>query len=487
MNYFITSVKQRLLFIFFLTATGVCQAQWRGKPVDFSHGRLQVSANRHFLQHEDGRPFFWMGDTAWRLLHRLTREEAAEYLTDRAKKGYTVIQIVALNEENGKICPSRYGFVPVTSDPASPVIREGPDNDFWDYADEIIDKANEAGLYTGFLPTWGTLWHSKKPLFNPDNAYRYGLFLGKRYRDKHLVWILGGDDNIDTPQQLNIIRAMAKGLRDGDEGRHLITFHPRGASGSAQFLHNEQWLDFNMRQNGHSPYYTGNYSRTLDDYRRTPPKPVIDGEPLYEAHPIEFNAPKLGHSIAADIRRALYWDLFCGACGHTYGHHSVWQFYMPDSNTPPHNNPLMSWRDALDSPGARQMLYGRLLMESRPFLTRLPDPSIIAPASPATSVPGEGLYRFAATRDEQGTYAMVYAPVGRPFTVNCSIIKGDRIKAWWFNPRTGEAKRIGVFANDRKPREFVPPDLGEALDWILILDNADCHYPAPGIAKKRNQ
>ena len=44
---------------------------------------------------------------------------------------------------------------------------------------------------------------------------------------------------------------MARGLRRGDAGEHLITFHPTGGSGSAEWFHEEDWLDFNMRQNGH--------------------------------------------------------------------------------------------------------------------------------------------------------------------------------------------------------------------------------------------
>ena len=80
-----------------------------------------------------------------------------------------------------------------------------------------------------------------------------------------------------------------------------------------------------MRQNGHGAEFTGRYRQTRADYDRKPAKPVLDGEPIYEDHPISFNAKKLGHPIAADVRRPLYWDLFSGACGHTYGHHSVWQ------------------------------------------------------------------------------------------------------------------------------------------------------------------
>jgi hypothetical protein len=91
----------------------------------------------------------------------------------------------------------------------------------------------------------------------------------------------------------------------------------------------------------------------------------------------------------------------------------MWQ---PGRN--PINGPLMPWFEAIDQPGAGQMQYGRRLIESRPFLTRIPDDSIIVTDSRVpTSVPGAGRYRFVATRDEAGTYAMVYAPIGRTFSV----------------------------------------------------------------------
>ena len=60
--------------------------------------RLKVSDNRRFLVTEKGEPFFWLGDTAWELFHRLTREEATRYLENRAKLGFNVVQAVALAE-----------------------------------------------------------------------------------------------------------------------------------------------------------------------------------------------------------------------------------------------------------------------------------------------------------------------------------------------------------------------------------------------------
>src|ERR671921_824804 len=85
------------------------------------------------------------------------------------------------------------------------------------------------------------------------------------------------------PDEWNVIRwAPPSPLRRGDGGAHLITFHSSGGGqGSATWFHNDDWLDFNMLQNGHGGDSRGHvFTRQL--YDLVPTKPVIDGEPLYE-------------------------------------------------------------------------------------------------------------------------------------------------------------------------------------------------------------
>lgn len=451
--------------------------------------RLRVSENRRFIVKEDGSPFFYLGDTAWELFHRLNREEAERYLKDRAGKGFTVIQAVALAELDGLNDPNPYGHRPLTeNDPTRPDVKEGANNDYWDHVDYIVKTADSLGLYIGFLPTWGDKWNIRRgagpEVFNPQNAEVYGEWLGRRYKNSaNIIWILGGDRPVENDKHKEIIRAMARGLRKGAGGVHLMTLHPPGGQGSSAWFHDDGWLDFNMRQNGHVTEFNPRYEATRADYDRAPIKPVLDGEPIYEDHPISFRAKELGHSVAADVRRPLYWNLFSGAFGHTYGHHSVWQMWQPGRK--PINNPLMPWYEAIKQPGASQMQHGRRLIESRPFLTRIPDDSIIVPADPPTSVPGAGLKRFVGTRDAEGSYAMVYAPAGRAFKVRMDSIKGRQVKAWWYNPRDGQASLIGEFPNTGE-REFVPPDKGENLDWVLVLDDAARKFAEPGKTASRS-
>ena len=141
-----------------------------------------------------------------------------------AQQRFTVIQVVAIAEFDGHTIPNAYGHLPLVDlDPARPATKDGPNNDYWDHVDDVIDRANARGLYIGLLPTWGRYWHDQvkdgKPLFDRENAAIYGEWLGRRYKEKGLIWILGGDRAIENDTQKEVVRAMAMGLRNGDGGR----------------------------------------------------------------------------------------------------------------------------------------------------------------------------------------------------------------------------------------------------------------------------
>jgi hypothetical protein len=437
--------------------------------------RLKISENSRFLTSADGVPFFWLGDTAWELFHRLDRDEALMYLRDRAAKGFNVIQAVALAELDGLRPPNAYGELPLVDlDPAR------PNEAYFVHVDWVIAEANALGMQVALLPTWGDKWNQRwgvgPEVFTPDNAGGFGEWLGRRYRDAGVVWVVGGDRGPDHDAHVAVIREMARGLRRGDGGAHLITMHPWGGHGSAQWFHGVDWLDFNVRQNGHEAAWT-RYSQIKDDYDRVPARPVFDMEPLYEDHPINATADENGYSAAADVRRTFYWSVFYGGCGYSYGHHSIWQFWAEGRE--PINKPAMFWREALDAVGAGQMIHGKRLMESRPISGRIPDDDLIVAAPSSSFVPGAGLYRFVATRDAGGHYAMIYAPVGRKFAVRMDKLAGPTVKAWWFDPRTGAATVAGEFLNEGE-REFLSPTPGEVVDWVLVLDQSSQGFGAPG-------
>ena len=431
---------------------------------------LKIAPGGRHLQYADGRPFLYLGDTAWELFHRLNREEADLYLRNRAAKGFTVIQAVVLAERDGLTVPNPYGHLPLTDrDPARPVEA------YFEHVDFIVNRAAELTLFTGWLPTRGFYWTAgnRNAIFTPENARAFGRFLGARYKSKPVIWILGGDQNIRTPGERAIIDAMAGGLAEGDGGVHLKTFHPRGPGMSSLQLRDAPWLDFHMSQSSHGARDHDNGLFIEHDRALHPPKPALDGEPRYEMIPVGFyyaNFSRLDRMDDFDVRTAAYWAMLAGAAGHTYGHSSVWQMWRPGLPAVIHAD--IPWQQALDHPGAFQMGHLRRLFQSRPWQTLVPDQSIIR------SGPVTGPATIRAARAADGRFAFIYSPRGEPFTVNRAIIKGERVKEIWWDPRYGVAYHVHT-SDNQAFQTYVPPTSGRGQDWLLLLEDEAAGFPLP--------
>ncbi|MCX7670471.1 MAG: glycoside hydrolase family 140 protein [Anaerolineae bacterium] len=437
---------------------------------------LRVSEDGRYLVTESGRPFFWLGDTAWELFHRCTLEEAELYLENRRRKGFTVIQAVALAEFDGLHTPNPYGDLPLHDDDPT-----RPNEAYFRHVDAVIRLAADKGLYVGLLPTWGDkvvgMWGAGPMIFDAENAYTYGRWLAARYRRQpNIIWILGGDrPAIHGELDLRPIwRAMAAGIDEGAGGRPLKTYHPQGGYSSSAWLHAEPWLDFNMMQSGHGHGPDApTWEMVEHDYGLEPPKPVLDGEPNYEDHPVRPWPrwdPADGYYRDHDVRKQIYRSVFAGACGVTYGHHSIWQFYDPRKRAVV-NHADRSWQAALERPGARHAGYLRRLMASRPALARIPDQTMLC------HVPRGRHEHTRATRDREGRYALIYTPIYQPITVRLNALAATQVRAWWFNPRTAVATEIGILPG-RGEHTFDPPVDGP--DWVVVLDDAAQEFPAPG-------
>jgi hypothetical protein len=446
-------MKKSILIISLLTIQTVAFAQFT------------VSPDKHYILKEN-KPFFWMGDTAWELFHRLNREDADFYLKHRSEQGFTVIQAVALAEFDGLNKPNTYGERPlINNDPTT------PNENYFKHVDYIIDKAAAYNLTIALLPTWGdkvnkSSWGIGPEIFNVNNAAIYAEWLAKRYQDKkNIIWVLGGDRDPRGDADIAIWRAMGLAIKKITNNKALITYHCQpNEFGSAQWFRNETWFDFNMFQNGHCRD-NNNYQKVFNAYNTLPFKPVIDGEPLYEDHPICFNATDLGTSSAYDVRHYAYTDLFAGAFGHTYGCHDIWQMYSPANE--PVNGPHFYWNKAIDLPGAKQMLFVKRLMESRPMLDRVPDQSLII----ENDLPP--MARIQATRGKD--YAFIYSSEGKPFTLVMGKITGEKVKATWFDPRTGKTTPAGE-ADNTGTKKYTPPKPGYGNDWVLVIDDASKNY-----------
>ena len=438
--------------------------------------RLEVSENHRFLITEDGDPFFWLADTAWELFHRCDRGEVDMYLETRARQGFNVVQAVALAEIDGLNTPNPYGESPLIGN--NP---ETPNSKYFEHVDYVISKANELGIYIALLPTWGDKvftdsWGKGPEVFNINNARVYGEWIGNRYKDRdNIIWVIGGDRKPRKgTDDVEIWRAMAEGIVNATGGydKALMTYHPQPQEkgGSSTWFHSDDWLDFNMHQTGHCAN-RGTYKHIEHDYNLEPTKPVLDGEPLYEDHPNCFNARELGHSVPQDIRRIMYWNVFAGALGQTYGCHDVWQMYKEGRD--PINQPLRPWSVALNLPMANQVKHLKNLMLSRPFLTRIPDQTMIKDSQ-------EDNNDFViATRDSKGSYAMIYFPTGKSTTLDLTSLNGSSFNTWWYDPRTGASFEGRDIENSEKIR-IQPPSEGPGNDWVFVIDENGQNFTAPG-------
>lgn len=458
---------------------------------------IEVERGGHYFV-AGGRPFFWLGDTAWELIHSTTTDEASYYLATRARQGFTIVQTVVLAENDGLHRPTPQGTKPFRDDDPSK-----PDDAYFDRVVAIVDEAATRGLYVGLLPAWGDKvtapWGTGPRIFTLQNlpaARAYGAYLAGKLRGRtNVVWILGGDRpaviDAQSPEWMRkyardagvesidwrpIWREMAAGIVAGSARAPFFAYHPPGGSeGTSARLHGEPWLGMNAVQSGHGGGHDVPVWEIIErDFALAPAKPVLDMEPNYEDHPVNpwpvWN-PANGYFRDHDVRKQVYRSVFAGGAGVTYGHHAVWPF-VGDRN-PPINHTDRDWRDALTRPAASQMQYLRFLLESRPQSGRIPDQKLIhvnadSRACHARATRGDG-------------YAFVYFPcAGQTLQIDGSALAAGRLRAWWYDPRNGVAQR-GEEIPARDATKFISP--GQGPDWVLVLDDASRPFAPPGLAK----
>jgi hypothetical protein len=130
------------------------------------------------------------------------------------------------------------------------------------------------------------------------------------------------------------------------------------------------------------------------------------------------------------------------------------------------------WYDALDRPGAFQMQFMRRLFESVPFQNMVPDQSIIL------NGPTTGGAKIRAVRSFDSSFAIIYSPFGESFTLNKNLVKAQRFKEIWYDPRYGisyeiaEPQHWGI-------QTYAPPTSGRGQDWVLLIEDAAKNYPLP--------
>lgn len=455
-----------------LSACVTTQAPW-------NHGVLRVSENGRFLQHANGKPFFWLGDINWLIAQKLDRDEVKMYFENRRGKGFNVVQTILKFSDDVNV----YGDSAfVGRDLSRFLITPGnsPDNpeeyDYWDHVDFAIDVAAQNGIYLAIVPVWGQ--YVRRNAISEEAAEVFATTLAERFRSKpNIIWLNGGGIQGDMkPEFWNTVGATIK----KHDPAHLMSFHTFGRTQTSTWFHNASWLDINMFTSGHrrydqddtpKKYGEDSWRYVLDDHSKLPLKPTIDGEPSFEATPQGLHDVTQPYWTSADARRYTYWSVFAGACGHSYGHNSVRQVYKQGEK--PASGAKTFFHEALDDTGAYHMQHIKNLVLSRPFFDRINDQSIV------TGDEGEKYDRILVTRGND--FLMAYTYTGRSFTIQMGKISGSEVHASWYNPRTGVATKVGSFDN-RGFMAFDPPgEKNNGNDWVLVLDDASKKFTTPGV------
>jgi hypothetical protein len=481
LNYDLNMKTILFLFNFLFCISSLHSQQHSVQDLPWSNGKIVLSDNRHFLEYENGRPFFWLAETGWKLFQKLSREEVIQYLENRRAKGFNVIQCVVVHSISEVNYYGDSAFV--FNDPAKINTTAGKDftdakqYDYWDHIEYVVDEAARYGLYLAMVPVWGEV--VKQGFFDPDIAERYAWFLAERFKAKpNIFWINGGDIKGDV--QKNSWETIGLTLKKYNPDR-LITFHPFGRTQSSTWFQSSEWLDFNMFQSGHRRYDQDNsenkfgednWRYVLNDYAKTPVKPTLDGEPSYENIPQGLHDTTQPYWNANDVRRYAYWSVFAGACGHTYGNNSVMQMYRHEDAKPAYGA-RKYWYEALDDSGACQMKFVKELVLSRSCFERVFDDSAIA------GDVGKKYDFIAVARGRD--YLMAYTYTGRTFSLKMGKITGTETRAWWYNPRNGEASEIGIVKNNGVVQFDPPGEKADGNDWVLVLDDIASSYTKPGI------
>lgn len=390
---------------------------------------IKVSENGRYFVDQKGDPVFWLGTTQWQIFREYTLDEARTTLERVKANGFAFVQAMLMGVGDGTQ-PNVYGEKPwINDDPLT------PNEAYFKNVDSVIQIAGENGLAFSV-----TLYHQRyRNHITVKNARAWAKWLATRYkRVPNIVWSM-------TPEAkqefVPILRELAAGLKEGDEGYHIITFKPDPAPYSSSFIHEEPWLDFNSMQTWNSVHLI--YPMVTTDYNLKPVKPVLMAEGAYE------QGSEYGFDVTPLwIRRQAYYSYLAGA-HHTYGHNDSWRV-------------LPTWKKALDAPGAVQMgILKKIFLAREEWWNLAPDQTIFA-----TGGNTSGRVLNLSARHKDGKWVMVYLGSKSSFSVNMNKITTAKVSAFWVNPKTGDSVPIGTFPNTGV-QSFSTPDEWE--DALLML------------------
>ncbi|HEY0828702.1 MAG TPA: DUF4038 domain-containing protein [Bacilli bacterium] len=447
-------------------------SRYEGSNRLLEHGGLQSSANKSFLEHVDGTPFFWLADTWWMCLtKRLVWPDDFKLLTkDRVDKGFTVIQLVAglfpdmdpLDDrganEAGLVWNDDFSCI----NPA-----------YFDKVDEKIIWLVQSGLVPCIVGCWGYyLEHAGEEVIR-----KHWDYLLARYGAYPVIWCMAGEalmpfykseafsDPEKKQEYINQMRGqwtkLTRHVKQSDAFRRPITIHPTDFG--HDMLDDSTLLDLDMLQTGHSSYLSLEQTVKMIEQSvvREPRTPVINSEACYEG---------LGGTSYQDIQRFLFWScILSGACGHTYGANGIWQ--VNSKEQPYGKSPTgvawgnTSWEEAYQFPGSAQIGLGKRLLERYRWWEFSAHPEWIDQHFAERSY----LRPFVAGIPDH--VRVIFSPF--PAAWGGILVKGIEenvnYRAYYYDPLNGDEYNLGkVIPN--KAGNWRSGTATIVQDWVLVLE-----------------
>jgi hypothetical protein len=440
-----------------------------GNPL-LKHGAIRVASDRLHFEHEDGTPFFWLGDTWWMgLCKRLGwPEDFQTLLRDRAKKGFTVVQIVAglypdmppfdVRGEN----EAGYAWEPDFA-------RINPH--YFDMADLRIQCLVDNGLVPCIVGCWGFFL----PLMGVTKVKEHWRYIVARWGAYLVIWCLAGEGTMpyylsknkseDSANQKRGWTELGRYVRSIDPFRHPITIHP--TSSARDTVEDQSVLDFDMLQTGHNDVWSipNTVDQVTGNLLRMPRMPVLVGEVTYEGS-IQQNRQQ--------VVRFMFWScLLSGAGGHTYGAGGIWE--VQTQAHPYGASPWgggygdLPWDIAYKYPGSQQIGWGKELLTRYEWWRLEPHAEWVEPHWTKEN------YLLPYAAGIPGELRVVYIPLNMwelPKMMN--LEPHVAYEAFWFDLATGKEYPVGKVLPEPNGTYQLPRSKHiDLVDWIFVLENRE--------------
>jgi len=426
-----------------------------------THGPVKVARNGHYLIHDDLKPFFWLGDTAWNGALKSTPEDWKTYLDTRKEQKFTTIKWVATQwraapdgDINGMLA---FG--------GKDEIK--PNLEYFNRLDQKAAAVANAGLLNAPVLLW-SIGGGSNPDINPgfslpeDQAIKLARYMVARWQAFPVVWILPGDGDY-RGKNAERWKRIGRGVF-GDIHHAPTMLHPGGQNWNLPEFLNENWLDMIGYQSGHGDsddtfrwIYDG---PPATDWKLSPARPFINLEPCYENH-MAYQSKK--PHPASNVRNAMYWSLLnAPTAGVSYGGHGVWGWDNGVTEPVDHKGsgiPL-AWNKSLKMEAAGQVSHLYDFFTKIDFWKLRPAPEMLSKQPGIDSAKKH----ISISRSEDGSFAVAYVPEDRSIEIQLDQLP-TRPQISWFNPRTGETSAsVGVVTGSAL--QLPTPAEG---DWLLLI------------------